>query len=140
MASPTTDTSAAEPLPTPAERPDSDVVIYDGQCRICTAQVRKLPWWDCQQKLSYLSLHDPEVARRWPDLSHDRMMQEMVIVDTSGRRHWGAGGDPLPVAAAAPHVAGVAVPALSGEHASVAAALPLDRPQPLPPQRRAEVR
>jgi predicted DCC family thiol-disulfide oxidoreductase YuxK len=77
------------PLPTPAERPGADVVIYDGRCRICTAQIRRLPWWDCQRKLSYLSLHDPEVARRWPDLSFDRMMQEMVIVDRYGNRHWG---------------------------------------------------
>lgn len=77
------------PLPTPADRPAADVVIYDGQCRICTAQVRKLPWWDCQGKLAYLSLHDPEVARRWPDLPHDRLMQEMVIVDRQGHRHWG---------------------------------------------------
>jgi predicted DCC family thiol-disulfide oxidoreductase YuxK len=76
-------------LPTPAERPESDVVIYDGQCRVCTAQIRKLTWWDCQGRLSYLSLHDPEVTRRWPDLSHDRMMQEMVIVDRYGNRHWG---------------------------------------------------
>jgi predicted DCC family thiol-disulfide oxidoreductase YuxK len=76
-------------LPPPAERPGSDIVIYDGNCRICTAQIRRLPWWDCQKKLSYLSLHDPEVARRWPDLSHDRMMQEMVIVDRTGGRHWG---------------------------------------------------
>ena len=53
-------------LPTPAERPDADVVIYDGQCGICTAQVRKLPWWDCQGKLSYLSLHDPEVRGAGP--------------------------------------------------------------------------
>jgi predicted DCC family thiol-disulfide oxidoreductase YuxK len=86
-----TDTSgSAAPLPTPAERPNADVVIYDGNCGICTAQVRKLPWWDCQRKLSYLSLHDPEVARRWPDLPHDRLMQEMVIVDRHGHRHWGA--------------------------------------------------
>jgi predicted DCC family thiol-disulfide oxidoreductase YuxK len=77
-------------LPTPAERPDADVVIYDGHCRICTAQVRKLPWWDYHDKLAYLSLHDPDVARRWPDLSHDRMMQEMVIVGRDGKRHWGA--------------------------------------------------
>ncbi len=76
-------------LPTPAERPDADVVIYDGNCRICTAQVHKLPWWDRQNRLAYLSLHDAEVARRWPDLSHDRMMQEMVIVDRDGKRHWG---------------------------------------------------
>jgi predicted DCC family thiol-disulfide oxidoreductase YuxK len=76
-------------LPTPAERPESDVVVYDGDCRICTTQVRKLPWWDCQGRLSYLSLHDPEVARRFPDLTHERMMQEMVIVDRYGNRHWG---------------------------------------------------
>jgi predicted DCC family thiol-disulfide oxidoreductase YuxK len=81
--------ASADALPSPADRPEGDVVIYDGQCGICTSQVRKLPWWDCQKRLSYLSLHDPEVTRRWPDLSHDRMMQEMVIVDRDGRRHWG---------------------------------------------------
>ena len=81
---------AVPALPTPAERPDADVVIYDGHCRICTGQVSKLPGWDSQGKLAYLSLHDPEVQRRWPDLSHDRMMQEMVVVDQDGNRHWGA--------------------------------------------------
>jgi predicted DCC family thiol-disulfide oxidoreductase YuxK len=77
-------------LPSPDERPGTDVVIYDGQCGICTGQVKKLPWWDCQGKLSYLSLHDPRVAERYPDLTHDQLMQEMVIVDTRGRRHAGA--------------------------------------------------
>ena len=76
-------------LPSHADRPDADVVIYDGDCGICTAQVQKLPWWDCQGKLAYLSLHDPEVAARFPDLPHERMMQEMVIVDHRGGRHWG---------------------------------------------------
>jgi predicted DCC family thiol-disulfide oxidoreductase YuxK len=76
-------------LPSPAERPGANVLIFDGKCGICTSQVRKLPWWDCQGKLSYLSLHDPEVARRWPDLSYDRLMQEMVIIDKDGERHWG---------------------------------------------------
>ena len=76
-------------LPSPAERPNADVVIYDGDCRICTAQIQKLPWWDCQGRLAYLSLHDAEVARRWPDLSHDRLMREMVIIDQHGHRHWG---------------------------------------------------
>jgi predicted DCC family thiol-disulfide oxidoreductase YuxK len=81
---------ADEPLPTPAERPEADIVIYDGHCRICTSQVRKLPRWDCQGRLAYLSLHDPEVASRWPDLSHERLMREMVIIDADGSRHWGA--------------------------------------------------
>lgn len=76
-------------MPSPAERPNADVVIYDGNCRICTAQVRKLPWWDCQSRLSFLSLHDPQVQARWPDLPHERLMREMCIIDTRGDRYWG---------------------------------------------------
>ena len=77
-------------LPSPDERPGSDVVIYDGQCGICAAQIKKLPRWDCQGKLAYLSLHDPQVAQQYPDLKHEQLMQEMVIVDRHGRRHAGA--------------------------------------------------
>lgn len=77
-------------LPTPAERPGADVVIYDGNCRICTAQIRKLDWWDCQDKLAYLSLHDPEVQKRYPDLTHDMLMAQMYVVDRLGNRHGGA--------------------------------------------------
>ena len=80
---------ADAPLPSPAERPDADVVFYDGHCGICTAGVKRLLWWDCQQRLAYLSIHDPEVQRRWPDLSHERLMQEMAIVDRDGNRYWG---------------------------------------------------
>src|SRR5262245_4295473 len=82
--------SARNELPTPQERLDADVVIYDGNCRICTAQVRKLAWWDCQGKLAYLSLHDPDVARRFPDLTHEMLMDQMYVVDRQGRRHGGA--------------------------------------------------
>ena len=77
-------------LPSPSERPAADVVIYDGECGICTAQIGRLPWWDCQDKLAYLSLHDPQVAENWPELSHERLMQEMCIIDARGRQHWGA--------------------------------------------------
>jgi len=78
------------PLPTPQDRPDADVVIYDGHCRMCTGQVRKLAWWDCQEKLSYLSLHDPEASRRYPDLTHDMLMEQMYVVDGQGNRYGGA--------------------------------------------------
>jgi predicted DCC family thiol-disulfide oxidoreductase YuxK len=57
---------------------------------MCTAQVRKLLWWDCQNHLAYLSLHDPEVARRYPDLSHDALMKNMYVVDQQGNRYLGA--------------------------------------------------
>lgn len=82
---------ASDPhLPSPAERPEADVVLYDGECGICTAGVSKLPWWDCQGHLAYLSLHDPQVAQRWPDLEKDRLYKEMCIIDGAGRQHWGA--------------------------------------------------
>ena len=77
-------------LPNPAERPAGDLVIYDGHCRICTGQIRRLARWDWRGRLAYLSLHDAEVARRYPDLSHDDLMRQMYVVDRRGRRHGGA--------------------------------------------------
>jgi predicted DCC family thiol-disulfide oxidoreductase YuxK len=65
-------------------------LIYDGNCRICTGQVRRIARADGRGRLAYLSLHDAEVAARYPDLSHDDMMQAMYVVDRTGRRHRGA--------------------------------------------------
>lgn len=79
-------------LPTPAENPEADVVIYDGHCKFCTGQVKNLARWDRGgRRLAFLSLHDPEVARRYPDLSYDQLMVEMYVVDRQGHRHAGAG-------------------------------------------------
>ncbi len=86
-------TQLAEPaadLPTPAERPGADVVIFDGECRICTAQIRRLSRFDWGGRLAYLSLHDPAVAERYPDLTHEALMADMYVVDQQGRRHRGA--------------------------------------------------
>jgi predicted DCC family thiol-disulfide oxidoreductase YuxK len=78
------------PLPTPDERPAADVVIYDGHCRFCQANVRLFHRLDGRQRLAFLSLHDPEVYRRFPDLTHEQLMKEMVIIDRHGGRHSGA--------------------------------------------------
>ena len=77
-------------LPSPAERPDADVVIYDGNCIFCEKQVRNLLWFDGGQRLSFMSLHDPEVTRRYPELSYDQMMDQMYVVDSAGNYHGGA--------------------------------------------------
>jgi predicted DCC family thiol-disulfide oxidoreductase YuxK len=50
--------------------------------------VKRLARWDGQGRLAYL--HDPEVARRYPDLTHEMLMEEMFVVDRQGRRHGGA--------------------------------------------------
>ena len=80
----------AHGLPSPAERPAAEVVIFDGNCQLCTAQVSRLARWDTRRRLSFLSLHDPEVARRYPDLTHEMLMRDMVVVDRRGRFHHGA--------------------------------------------------
>jgi predicted DCC family thiol-disulfide oxidoreductase YuxK len=77
-------------LPGPDELPQADVVIYDGHCKFCTGQVKNLARWDGKGRLAFLSLHDPEVASRYPDLTYDQMMEEMVVIDRQGRRHHGA--------------------------------------------------
>jgi predicted DCC family thiol-disulfide oxidoreductase YuxK len=77
-------------LAAPAERPDALVVIYDGHCKICTAQVQRLAGWDGGGRLAFLSLHDPSVADKYPDLSHDDLMKDMYVIDRSEGRHRGA--------------------------------------------------
>jgi predicted DCC family thiol-disulfide oxidoreductase YuxK len=78
-------------LPDPDRSPGTDVVIYDGDCRFCQGQVRNLRRLDCcGDRLSFISLHDPRVAQRYPDLSHNDLMAQMYVVDTNGNRHGGS--------------------------------------------------
>jgi predicted DCC family thiol-disulfide oxidoreductase YuxK len=78
-------------LPTPAMLPNADVVIYDGDCNFCRSQVARLARWDgTGKRLAFISLHDPLVQERYPDLTYDMLMEQMYIVDQQGRRHAGA--------------------------------------------------
>ncbi len=67
-----------------------DLVIFDGQCRFCRAQIDLVRRADVTRRLAFVSLHDPVVARRFPDLDHARLMQRLYVVDRQGRRHGGA--------------------------------------------------
>jgi predicted DCC family thiol-disulfide oxidoreductase YuxK len=78
-------------LPSPAELPNAAVVLYDGHCKFCSGQVQNLARWDGQGLIAFISLHDPEVARRWPDLTHEMLMEQMYLIDPVGQRHSGAG-------------------------------------------------
>jgi len=81
---------AATALPSPAERPQADVVIYDGECKFCTASVHKLRRFDKRGRLAFISLHDPEVQRRWPELSYDDLMAYLYVCTPDGRKFRGA--------------------------------------------------
>ena len=77
-------------LPDPVDRPDASVVIYDGHCRFCTAQVQRLDRWDRSDKLAFISLHDPRVGEQWPDLTHAQLMEQLYLISPAGRRYGGA--------------------------------------------------
>ena len=90
MATQTQTRNTSPGLPDPTARPETDVVIYDGHCRICTGGVKILYRLDVRKQLSFLSLHDDRVAEVAPNLTFDQMMEEMWVVDTQGRQHSGA--------------------------------------------------
>ncbi|MFK8113438.1 MAG: thiol-disulfide oxidoreductase DCC family protein [Rubripirellula sp.] len=78
-------------LPDPDSLNDADVVIYDGQCNFCKSQVANLHRFDsCGKRLGFISLHDPRVAERYPDLTHEQLMEQMYVIDRLDRRHAGA--------------------------------------------------
>lgn len=77
-------------LPDPDQRPNADVVIFDGDCRFCRAQVDRLRRFDGGERLAYMSLHDQRVKERYPDLSHSQMMEQMWVVTPDGFKAGGA--------------------------------------------------
>lgn len=77
-------------LPSPRDLPGADVVIYDGKCHFCKRQVERLHRWDGGKRLAFLSLHEPDVSRYAPNLTHEQLMDRMYVIDPQGRQHGGA--------------------------------------------------
>jgi predicted DCC family thiol-disulfide oxidoreductase YuxK len=84
-------TSAIQGLPSPADLADPDVVIFDGACKFCQKNVRRLHAWDGAGRIAFLAIDDPEVAERWPEFSREALMEHMHVVDRFGEVHVGAG-------------------------------------------------
>lgn len=89
MSSSLTNIPPSTELPAPSELPQADVLIYDGECSFCRSQVERFHRLDGANRLAFVSLHDPSVRENYPDLSHEQLMEEMVLVDQSGNRHAG---------------------------------------------------
>jgi len=60
------------------------VVLYDGRCRLCTAGAERIRAHDTERALEVLSLHDPEVAARFPSITRDAVLKEMHFVRLDG--------------------------------------------------------
>lgn len=82
--------SQIDSLPRPDRRNDRYILIFDGQCGFCRSQVARLARWDRRQILTFLPLQDPLVTEWFPELSHERLMKEMILATPDGRLHGGA--------------------------------------------------
>ena len=83
-------TTATVPITTQTH-PVRDTVLYDGQCRFCRAQIALLRRLDITGRLQFMSLHDPGVARDFPEIPRDDLLAEMFIVYRQGHTYRGAG-------------------------------------------------
>lgn len=79
----------AEHSPEPAP-PPRDTVLYDGRCRFCRGQIAMLRGLDVCSRLEFISLHDPQVARDFPGIPPEQLLEEMIVVDRTGRTWRGA--------------------------------------------------
>ncbi len=86
----TSQNSSRSNLPGLDQRPDGLVVIYDGHCAFCRKQVQRLHAFDGGGQLAFVSLHDPIVPQRYPQLSHDELMKQLYVVDQQGNAYGGA--------------------------------------------------
>ena len=66
------------------------LVIYDGDCPMCSAQMRLLRRLDWFHRLRMLPLADPAVREAAPSLSHETLLEAIHCVTPSGRVYRGA--------------------------------------------------
>jgi predicted DCC family thiol-disulfide oxidoreductase YuxK len=66
------------------EPPATPTVLYDGQCRICTASADRIRALDTERRLELLSLHDPNVAARFPEIHREEVLEQMHLIERSG--------------------------------------------------------
>jgi predicted DCC family thiol-disulfide oxidoreductase YuxK len=75
---------------TTATHPARDTVIFDGHCRFCRGQIAILRRCDLAGRLDFVSLHDPIVARDYPELAPEKLHAQMFVVDCGGHARGGA--------------------------------------------------
>jgi predicted DCC family thiol-disulfide oxidoreductase YuxK len=76
----------------PYEHLVTPALLYDGNCRFCTAQARRLLRLLPTGSVELLDFQRPTVLARFPDVSFDRAMRAIPYVDERGRVFYGLEG------------------------------------------------
>lgn len=66
------------------------VVLYDGDCPMCTFQMRVLTWLDWSNRVKILPIKDPQAAIIAPQLTREDLLEAIHCITPSGKIHRGA--------------------------------------------------
>jgi predicted DCC family thiol-disulfide oxidoreductase YuxK len=68
-----------------ASMPGKYVVLYDGQCKLCTRAARRLTSLARAAAVEAVDFQEPGALARFPGLTHEACMQAMYLVAPDGR-------------------------------------------------------
>ena len=71
-------------------RPGRIAVIYDGECSLCRVSAEAVRMFDNSDAIDLIDLHDAEARAQFPKLTIEALMDELHVVDDSGRVTRGA--------------------------------------------------
>jgi predicted DCC family thiol-disulfide oxidoreductase YuxK len=77
------------PSPIPANPPGKYLVLFDGHCRFCTVQLKKLLALARPGVVEGVDFQEPGVLDHFPGLTYDACMQAMHLVKPDGRVYRG---------------------------------------------------
>ncbi len=66
------------------------VVLYDGDCPMCTFQMRFLTWLDWSNRIKFLPIKDPQAAIIAPQLTREDLLEAIHCITPDGKIHRGA--------------------------------------------------
>jgi predicted DCC family thiol-disulfide oxidoreductase YuxK len=69
--------------------PARAVILYDGHCRFCIAQMRNLARFLPAGSYEALNFQEEGVLPRFPGVTHEKAMEAMLFIDPRGRVYSG---------------------------------------------------
>jgi predicted DCC family thiol-disulfide oxidoreductase YuxK len=68
----------------------SNIVLYDGECPLCTFQMKVLTWLDWFNSVKLVPIADPQATAIAPTLTREDLMEAIHCVTKEGKIHRGA--------------------------------------------------
>lgn len=66
------------------------VIVYDAGCGFCTKQMDRIKRWDPGDSYEYVSSHDADLLKRFPQLARQDLGSGLRVISPEGITHVGA--------------------------------------------------